>query len=834
MKKILTYLLLSIFSLCVVEGQVTVDAGADQILHYPNNHTTLNGSGSITGGKVQSYIWSKWGGSKYGYTVISHSASTVLTGLKVGTYVFRLTVSGIVYSPRHVVTGNDYVQITVDSSGAATLQANAGGDQTIGRFQGYAILNGSLSTGTITASNWQLLTPSNPEDGVAYIDERTQLTTSTHLMPYGNYSYQLSVTNSTLTKTLSADQVNQPCSFLKLNNTTSLTTGMTVFGQFIKGNTTISSIGHDTIFLSKSIVYPVYTGNVITFATGSGDISKDTTNIVVNWQTTFPPQRVSWHKVTSGTIGTDTLTCHFAKLGDWILDGANDDPTISGSHTSMFIPNGTFAGIGHGATIFIKAGIYSDINFNITDNELTGTKDSPIVICNYGGQVESKRFRIANVAYVHITGRYVAGKTGDINYKGFDGSYSFPEGTFGLYANNGWQSLQAPAFAILGNNTKNVEVDYVEGGEGSFAGFWFKEDPQGGAVNYDSCHIHSVYFHDTGGEIWYYGLTNGDTPTPAPNQFDFCEFDNNIGARSGNEVYQVGQLGSNNYFHNNVGFMSATRWRSAFEESQYFGLQTGIRNGKNNIDSNIIIGAGEQILSAICYRNPALSYDGGTLTYRANTFQYGKGFIGNYGQGVNGLNLIGMPVLFDSTVTGNFFFQEDSIFRSSTPNYSNTQQVLRAAFDSNTVTMRKTYRDNTKTTLIANAATIDTSGTTAVTQLPVFDWNSGFDSSNMRTYSMWGNWIFASMGDEFTNQTDVRQGQPIYFNTGDMVCWLGKYYVSKINGNWNHIPQGVTDAYWTIKTWNKNGTTVTYPPDDYRLSTSNFYYLRGMGITVHQ
>lgn len=832
--KIIYTLLLSLLSLWGYSQSPVVDAGADQTLHYPNSQTTLVGSATIATGSIKSYSWAKVSGSKYGYIVSQNRATVVIKTLRVGVYTFKLTATGVNGS-HHLVTGSDIVVITIDSSSPATLQANAGGDQSIGRFQGYALLNGSLSTGTITASNWQLLTPSSPEDGVAYIDERTQLSTSTHLMPYGNYSYQLSVTNSTLTKTLSADQVNQPCSFLKLNNTTSLTTGMTVFGQFIKGNTIISSIGHDTIFLSKSIVYPIYTGNVITFATGSGDLSKDTVNIVVNWQTSLPPQRVSWHKVTAGTLAIDRSTCPFCNVGNFIIDGANDGFNIGGSKTDIYIPTGTFAGLPSGTKIFVKGGIYGDINFDLNDNEISGD-----TITNYSGRLEGKRIRFKNPPNCTITAQYVNGVSGDPNYLGWDGGYTFPEGTFGIFANDGWQSLQAPCFAILGN-AAGVTLKYVEGGNGGFAGLWYKEDPQGGQPDYDNVHVYKCYFHDTGGEGWYFGLTNSDNPTPAPNLFNSSQFNDNLVTRSGNELYQVGQLGSNNYFHNNTGVMGAVRWRSAFQESQYFGGQFGIRNGKNNIDSNIFVGSGEQTLSAIAYNRTGLAYDGGTLTFRADAFQYSKGFIANYLQGLNGANIIGMPILFDSCVNGNSYFYEDSVFNqffpntiTAVPNYTNTSQMLRAAVDSNTVTIRKTYRDNTKTTLIANAATIDTSGTTAVSSLPLFDWNSGFDTSNYRTYSMWGNWVFASLGDEFTNQLPLRQGKPIVFQLGDMVCWLGKYYVSKINGNWNHIPVGVTDSYWTLKTWTKNGSPVTYPPDDYRLSSTNFYYLRGMGLTTHK
>lgn len=821
--------------LCLnVHAQFIANGGNDTTI--TTNTYNLVGNASGDANVPLRWNWVKTAGPKKGKVVNNNSQNTSAINLIAGVYTFR--VIAIDNSVKHYKSVPAFVNVTV-TSGGGSLQANAGSDQTVSRFQGYASLDGSSSTGAITAYNWSL-DSGVIEDGVAYIDNVSGQSTTTHLMPYGNYKYQLSVTSSTITKTLATDEIYQPCSYLVLNNVTSLTTGMTVFGNFIRGNTTVTGIDVDTVFLSNPIIYPVYTNDVFTFATGSGDLSKDTAYVVVSWGAP-PPQRNSWHRVSSGTLATDRTTCPFCNIGDFIIDGANDGYNLAGGNKSdIYIPTTTFAGQAPGTTIFIKGGVYGDINFDLNDAELTGTPSSPIIITNYAGQVEAKRIRLNNIQYVHVTSKYVNGVSGDPNYKGWDSSYSFPEKTFGFYANNGWTSLQPPAFAISGAS-KAVEVDYVEGGEGAFCGFWCKENPQGGEPNYDSIHIHQCYFHDTGGEGWYFGLTDGDSPSPAPNQFNFCQFDNNVNTRTGNEIYQIGQLGSNNYFHNNVGAMSATRWRSPFEESQYFGGQFGIRNGKNYIDSNIILGSGEQTLSAIAYAKAGLTYDGGTLTFRADAFEYSKGFIGNYLQGIDGATIIGMPILFDSCVFGNSYFQEDSVFRpfyppaytTPQPNFTNTQQVLRSATDSNLVIMRKSYRDGTKTILIANAATIDTSGTTAVSQLPVFDWNSGFDTSNMRTYSMWGNWIFAGMGDEFTNQTDFRQGQKNIFQTGQMVMNLGKYFTSKIDNNWNHFPT-TTDSYWQQLTWTDNGNTVSYPPDNYLLSTSNFYQIRGMGLTQHQ
>jgi hypothetical protein len=104
----------------------TANAGAN--VTTTSTSVTLNGSGSDPDGTIASYAWSKVSGS--GGTITSpNSASTTITGLSVGTYTFRLTVSD-----DKGATGSDDVTITVNSVPPPPNQpptANAGPDQTI-------------------------------------------------------------------------------------------------------------------------------------------------------------------------------------------------------------------------------------------------------------------------------------------------------------------------------------------------------------------------------------------------------------------------------------------------------------------------------------------------------------------------------------------------------------------------------------------------------------------------------------------------------------------------------------------------------------------------------
>lgn len=120
MKYILT-LLLSLLSLWGYSQNVIVDAGTHQTLIYPTNQTTLSGSASLSGGTIKAYSWVKISGSKYGYILSQNKATATIRTLHVGTYVFRLTATGVTGS-HHIKTGSDTVSVTVDSSGGCVYR----------------------------------------------------------------------------------------------------------------------------------------------------------------------------------------------------------------------------------------------------------------------------------------------------------------------------------------------------------------------------------------------------------------------------------------------------------------------------------------------------------------------------------------------------------------------------------------------------------------------------------------------------------------------------------------------------------------------------------------
>jgi parallel beta-helix repeat protein len=76
-----------------VNSLPTANAGGDQSITLPTNNATLSGSGTVSGGSISSYNWTKISGPASGIIANANSASTSVTGLVEGTYQFQLKVT---------------------------------------------------------------------------------------------------------------------------------------------------------------------------------------------------------------------------------------------------------------------------------------------------------------------------------------------------------------------------------------------------------------------------------------------------------------------------------------------------------------------------------------------------------------------------------------------------------------------------------------------------------------------------------------------------------------------------------------------------------------------
>ncbi|HSV09393.1 MAG TPA: PA14 domain-containing protein, partial [Hanamia sp.] len=95
------------------------NAGNNQSISLPTNTTSLSGAGSVAGGTISSYSWKQISGPSSGNIADANSASTSVTDLVQGVYVFQLKVTD---NNNNSNTSN--VQITVNSSNALLPAVN--------------------------------------------------------------------------------------------------------------------------------------------------------------------------------------------------------------------------------------------------------------------------------------------------------------------------------------------------------------------------------------------------------------------------------------------------------------------------------------------------------------------------------------------------------------------------------------------------------------------------------------------------------------------------------------------------------------------------------------
>ncbi len=130
------------------------NAGANIVITLPVNSTTLNGTATDADGTIAGYAWTRVSGPATYTFGTAGAATTTLTGLVQGTYVFRLTVTD-----NSGATATDDVNVTVNAAAPSNQApiANAGTNTTINLPVNSTTLNGSGSIdldGTITTYAW--------------------------------------------------------------------------------------------------------------------------------------------------------------------------------------------------------------------------------------------------------------------------------------------------------------------------------------------------------------------------------------------------------------------------------------------------------------------------------------------------------------------------------------------------------------------------------------------------------------------------------------------------------------------------------------------------------
>ena len=166
----------------------TSNAGTDKAVTLPTTTTTLTGSGADSDGTIASYLWTKQSGPAGGTITSSTSATTGITALQAGTYVFRLRVTD-----NGGATATDDVTVSVSATNVAPI-SNAGSDKviTLPTTSTTLIGSGSDADGTISAYLWTKV--SGPTGGT--ISTSTTSTTNITALQQGVYVFRLRVTDN--------------------------------------------------------------------------------------------------------------------------------------------------------------------------------------------------------------------------------------------------------------------------------------------------------------------------------------------------------------------------------------------------------------------------------------------------------------------------------------------------------------------------------------------------------------------------------------------------------------------------------------------------------------
>ncbi len=440
----------------------TANAGTDITLTLPANSTTLNGSGTDTDGSIASYAWTRVSGPATFTLGTANAATTTLTNLVQGTYVFRLTVTD-----NGGATATDNVTVTVNAAPQPPV-ANAGSDITLTLPVNSTTLTGSGSDpdGTISTYTWARVSgPTTFTLGTPNVS-----TTALTNLVQGTYVFRLTVTdNSGLTGT---DDVTVIVNAAP-NQAPSANAGNNITLTLPANSTTLNGSGTDPDGTIAGYAWTRVSGPT-TFTLGTANAATTAlTNLV---QGTYVFRLTVTDN--SGATGTDdvTVTVNAApNQAPTANAGANivitlptNSTTLNGTATD---PDGTIAGYAwtrvSGPTTFtlgtanaattaltnLVQGTYV-FRLTVTDNSGTTATDDVNVTVNAGAP--TNQAPIANAG----TNIAISLPTNSTTLNG-NGSVDL-DGTISTYA---WSYVSGPATytIVSANNVSTALTGLVQG-----------------------------------------------------------------------------------------------------------------------------------------------------------------------------------------------------------------------------------------------------------------------------------------------------------------------------------------------------------------------------------
>ena len=440
----------------------TANAGNDITLTLPANSTTLQGSGNDPDGTIASYAWSRISGPTT-YTIANaNSATTALSNLVQGTYVFQLKVTD-----NSGATATDNVTVTVNAAANQSPTANAGNDISITLPTNSATLQGSGSDpdGTIASYAWSRV--SGPTTFT--IANTNSATTGISNLVQGTYVFRLTVTdnsgatatdNVTVTVNAAANQSptanagNDISITLPTNSTTLQGSGSDPDGTIasyawsrVSGPTTyiLANTNSATTGLSN-LVQGTYVFR-LTVTDNSGATAADNITVTVNAAPNQTPTANAGNNITI-TLPTNSTTL----LGS----GSDPDGTIASyawsrisGPTTFTIANANSATTG--LTNLVQ-GTYV-FQLKVTDNNGATATDNVAVTVNAAP--------VNNLLPTAEAGNNIT-ITLPTNSTTLQGSGSDPDGTIASYA---WAMINGPAtYTIANTNSATTNITNLVAG----------------------------------------------------------------------------------------------------------------------------------------------------------------------------------------------------------------------------------------------------------------------------------------------------------------------------------------------------------------------------------
>ena len=508
----------------------------------------------------------------------------------------------------------------------------------------------------------------------------------------------------------------------------------------------------------------------------------------------------------------DVAAISNASLGDLLITGGTE---TSNGLPAIYIPANSSWVIAPGKKILIKGGIYAWISIS---NTSSGTAQSPIVITNYAGQVETKQFGLRGMSFFKLTGKYdPLQKTGDINFQGHTTGYAWSQGKYGIFINNKWTNQNNQLLEIRGDvyngvkvHTTDFEVEFVESGNGGYTNAFRWDDVTGNYAVLDNIKIHDCYFHDMSGEGIYFGASEDQ---PAYELLKNLKVYNNRFIRCGRDAHQTKRTITGLRINNNVVVNPGMQG----EDSQNFACNILFSDGNSLIENNIYVAnPGYSTIQFFPTCDPVYTPIGGTVYFRNNAMLH-AGVQGTLYEGSNGF-------------------------------FMNISQCNTGVFSIPPVAIEISDNYWGRFSSTSSGKNIVTSYYQPSAQAPVYAKNNTFDGTGGKTTFWPGGGSTAPTTNENNllavvpevEFVDYEIGAGFSYDKFDMwrsgrnysVGWYTTRFskIYKALASSKGVTPGVTagwQTYWELQMY--NGGTSFFPADDVRLKASKYKTL-GMGL----